>query len=1265
MDNAIPKGFVGPIRETRVCIGVAKKGEHLVADREIDASIVGDDGKRIPLDDVLISDGIARPLYSMAKLTDKGYHASVDQEKALVMNDDNEVVLTAPRVGDIFLVPPTLEDRDRALRERSDTLGVAKESLSCEVRSIDQRALEQSSKAKSKGAGESRRDKKECDDDRNREEEEEIEDGKHESTGEETDRKKSDTRKQGGSRNHDEDSGTGNHESTREKAERVAARKAGKQGGCQNRDEEGGTRNHHSNTSESSTLALLSASYTGDAKDIMHQRWGHVHTRLLREAFPSKAKSIATCFCESCAAYKMKKPTFPKYAQRKATERGDVLSYDDHPRPCRSRKGEVRQTYIICHKSDYMLLAPVKGKFAIPDAIILQKRRVETKFKKTVQILRADSACWNKDKRTRDECDSTGTVQEYSNPGDKQQNGKIERHIQTAKQTSDCIADHANTPPSMWPYADQYAVDILNHLPRKKDGKVSSRADEWNGYHDEQMLSLFRVFGCLAIVRKEPDQVRMGEKQTFRGVFLGFATQDGTKAYNVLNIESRKVVSARTVQFNETQFPFRTGKVVVPRLADYDYGESKTSEHQSALPSSSVSVSPQYVQHTIPEPVAAADMQPEQQAEEVQQVQTPVQEAVQQEMQQEIQPVHIRVHQDAQQLESPVQEEAIRVEPRRSARSWKPSRKNLDNIAAFNAHETKVQEPSRLTRIPQSRSQAMRSQYATQWMEAERDEIQSHLELETTKPLAEMPQDTNGAVLRFKWVYDLKFHADGSFDKFKARMVLGGHVRTLGVDHTSAEVYADVLRMKTFRSVLAVAVQHHNVKIDHWDLKTAFLNAPMTKLVYTMQPPGYEQEGVAVLRVMKAIYGLPESMRLFVDKLKKDIMDLGFVQSRADPALYILKEGDDFMWLPTVVDDLYPVYTSEKIKQRVFDRLAALYRIDDRGELRSTQGIRIDIDIEAGIIKLDQQQFKENLLAARNLLHCKSAPTPALTKQGSLPVCTDAITKEELEMRGNWPYRETQGELNWLVQGTCPNYAFSVSQTASHQNNWRLVHKQAQQRILRHMSSTVESKLIYRRQDKKMQTLTASKLVTMTDSSHATNLKHDARLRSQTGILSFMYGNLVYWKSGRQDRVATSPQHAEVNAADEGVREMIWERLLLEDLGHAETGPSVVWWDNKGVIDNTLRTPKHSTNKHLDVKLMYKNELYERGEIMPRYLETSRMVADALTKQLSGPQDSYFSDIMLGYQCVPETHGIALRDAAPTKHSQAMLLLNMNDLVFS
>ena len=37
-----------------------------------------------------------------------------------------------------------------------------------------------------------------------------------------------------------------------------------------------------------------------------------------------------------------------------------------------------------------------------------------------------------------------------------------------------------------------------------------------------------------------------------------------------------------------------------------------------------------------------------------------------------------------------------------------------------------------------------------------------------------------------------------------------------------------------------------------------------------MQSPGYEQEGVK-----PSNYGLPESMRLFVDKLKKDIMDLG------------------------------------------------------------------------------------------------------------------------------------------------------------------------------------------------------------------------------------------------------------------------------------------------------------------------------------------------------------------------------------------------------
>lgn len=103
----------------------------------------------------------------------------------------------------------------------------------------------------------------------------------------------------------------------------------------------------------------------------------------------------------------------------------------------------------------------------------------------------------------------------------------------------------------------------------------------------------------------------------------------------------------------------------------------------------------------------------------------------------------------------------------------------------------------------------------------------------------------------------------------------------------------------------------------------------MKKRAYAMQPEGYEKIAIVLVQIMKAIYGLPEAMNLFIDMFKRDIISIGFVQTKADLGLYVLREGEDHMWLPTVV------YTSDRIRNTVFERLSELYRIDDRGPLRS------------------------------------------------------------------------------------------------------------------------------------------------------------------------------------------------------------------------------------------------------------------------------------------------------------------------------------------
>ena len=223
-----------------------------------------------------------------------------------------------------------------------------------------------------------------------------------------------------------------------------------------------------------------------------------------------------------------------------------------------------------------------------------------------------------------------------------------------------------------------------------------------------------------------------------------------------------------------------------------------------------------------------------------------------------------------------------------------------------------------------------------------------------------------------------------------------------------------------------------------------------------------------------------------------------------------------------------------------------------------------------------------------------------------------------------------------------PTIAYAVSQTARHVHQWRAEHAQAQKHILAYLAGNATNELIYRRQQQ-LQKI-GSVAVTFTDSSFADSVEDR---KSHSGQLDFIYGNPVSWRSVRQSHIATSPQHAETNACDGGARHLVWMRKLLDDFGHPETSASALFVDNKGLISSTLNTPRHQTNKHLDVKLFYKNELQESKIISVRYLETSRLTADALTKQLQRVSFVKHLRIMLGMEYLPEKDGIDLIDANP------------------
>jgi hypothetical protein len=89
--------------------------------------------------------------------------------------------------------------------------------------------------------------------------------------------------------------------------------------------------------------------------------------------------------------------------------------------------------------------------------------------------------------------------------------------------------------------------------------------------------------------------------------------------------------------------------------------------------------------------------------------------------------------------------------------------------------------------------------------------------------------------------------------------------------------------------------------------------------------------------------------------------------------------------------------------------------------------------------------------------------------------------------------------------------------------------------------------------------------------------------RSHTPYIIMMNGGPISWKSRRQDSVALSTSEAEYMAATEVGKEILYLRVILRDVGYAQTTPTNISEDNLACIAMSTNPVRRKSSRPFPV----------------------------------------------------------------------------------
>ncbi|KAG5862532.1 hypothetical protein JTB14_022769 [Gonioctena quinquepunctata] len=261
--------------------------------------------------------------------------------------------------------------------------------------------------------------------------------------------------------------------------------------------------------------------------------------------------------------------------------------------------------------------------------------------------------------------------------------------------------------------------------------------------------------------------------------------------------------------------------------------------------------------------------------------------------------------------------------------------------------------------------------------------------------------------------------------------------------------------------------------------------------------------------------------------------------------------------LALYVDDGLLASTSETMKDTFIHSLQREFKITVK-PASYFLGLEIEKK-EAGTIQVNQSAYTKKILERFGMQDCRPVSTP-IVKEG-----IQLGKEDEDELNSTFPYREAVGSTDLGI--------------------------------------------IYKPGAKE-------ELKTFSDADHGGD---DTTGRSTTGVLSMYADGAISWYSQRQTSVAISTTEAEIVAASEAAREIVWLKRLFEEIIVLRAVPTLMV-DNEAAIKLAENPEYHRRTKHIHIRHFFVHELVLDSFIQVKKVSSEDQLADIMTKPLFKPR---------------------------------------------